>query len=106
MTRQTFTVPDGTDPVLDAEGRATGEVTTIPNHEADVGGEPYNGFAPCPHCFESSGYAARIVSATYWEPSWVEPDPLRQCPYCGGTGEVECEPITLDDLEELAAEEG
>lgn len=59
----------------------------------------YTGFGPCPHCFESSGFAARINHATWEEPSWAEPDPNCPCPYCDHTGYVECEPRTLDDLE-------
>lgn len=61
--------------------------------------EPYAGHAPCPHCFESSGYAARIIPDSWWEPGWAEPDPLSPCPYCEGTGYVECDLVTLEDLE-------
>lgn len=65
-------------------------------------GEPFPGLAPCPHCFESSGYASRRVSDTWEQPGWDEPDPTRPCPYCKGTGDVECETATLEDLDELA----
>jgi hypothetical protein len=72
--------------------------------EMDFAEEPYNGFAPCPHCFESSGYAARSHPDTWSEPGWAEPDPMNPCPYCKATGEVECEPITLQDLDEMTGE--
>lgn len=65
----------------------------------------YPGQAPCPACFESSGYAARTVSATWYEPSYDEPDPTRRCEECSGTGTVDSPLATLDDLEELAFEE-
>lgn len=34
----------------------------------------YEPMCDCPACFESSGHPARIVNATYWEPSYAEPD--------------------------------
>ena len=61
--------------------------------------ESYPGQAPCPHCFESSGYAARIVSATWTDPSYAESDPCSPCPYCETTGTVDSELVTLADLE-------
>lgn len=51
----------------------------------------------CPHCFESSGHPARIVSATYWEPSYAEPDYGRRCDECDGTGMVPCDEAGPDD---------
>lgn len=68
--------------------------------------EPYPGQAPCPACFESSGYKARCHPDTWEEPGWAEPDPMRPCEECGGTGTVDSPLATFDDLEELAAEEG
>jgi len=59
----------------------------------------YTGFAPCPCCFESSGYMGQIVSATWTDPSYEDVDYSRRCPECEGAGKVECEPRTLDDLE-------
>jgi len=64
--------------------------------------EPYNGQAPCPHCFESSGYAERWNPHTWDDPGFSDADPTRPCPHCDGTGSVECEPITLQDLEDMA----
>jgi len=60
----------------------------------------YIAYAPCSHCFESSGYAARVHPATWDEPSWADADLMAPCPYCDHTGMVEAdEPRTLDDLE-------
>lgn len=41
----------------------------------------------CPHCFESSGYMSRTISATWYEPAWEDTDYSRPCSYCHGTGE-------------------
>ena len=67
--------------------------------------EPYPGQAPCPHCFESSGYMGRTVSATWNDPGWDESDPTQPCPYCNTTGTVDSPLATLEDLEDMAAEE-
>lgn len=67
--------------------------------------EPYPGYAPCPYCFESSGYAERVHPHTYYEPGWSDADPTRPCPECNGTGMVECKPVTLEDLDNEDAEE-
>lgn len=61
--------------------------------------EPYPGYAPCPHCFESSGYAGQIISATWTDPSYEDADYSRPCWHCAGSGRVEAEPITLEDLD-------
>lgn len=60
--------------------------------------EPSNGLAPCPHCFESSGYMARHYPHTWYEPGWSEPDPTRRCEVCEGTGYVDAEEATDDEL--------
>jgi hypothetical protein len=65
----------------------------------------YPGQAPCPHCFESSGYAARHHYATWDDPAWSDSDPTSPCPYCNATGTVDSPLATLEDLEDLAAEE-
>lgn len=54
--------------------------------------------APCPCCFESSGYMARSVPDTWSEPGWAEPDPTRPCEHCSGTGSVAAQPIDMHDL--------
>lgn len=43
---------------------------------------------PCPCCFESSGYMARVVSATWTDPAYAEPDPMSPCTECRGKGEI------------------
>jgi hypothetical protein len=57
----------------------------------------YTGLADCPCCFESCGYlgdhSRGYDGAECFTPS------NRPCPECNGTGKVECEPRTLDDLE-------
>jgi hypothetical protein len=64
----------------------------------DMPSQPHRGLGPCPHCFESSGYEARIVPDSWTEPGWAEPDPMRPCPECGGTGSVEMEDAHDDEL--------
>jgi hypothetical protein len=64
--------------------------------------EPLSVPAPCPNCFESSGYMARVHAATWTDPAWADSDPMNPCPVCEGTGSVDSEPATLEDLEELA----
>jgi hypothetical protein len=59
---------------------------------------PFPGLGPCPHCFESSGYAARWNPHTWDEPGWCDADPTRPCPVCEGTGSVEMEDATDDEL--------
>jgi len=61
--------------------------------------EPHKSMVDCPFCFESSGHPARIIPATWWEPSWAEPDYVRKCPECDGTGLIEAEPRDLYDIE-------
>src|SRR5690606_23344239 len=53
--------------------------------------------APCPYCFESSGYEARVHPATWSDPSWAEPDPTRPCSECHGTGMVPAHVAGPDD---------
>ena len=67
--------------------------------------DEYPGQAPCPNCFESSGYVSRTISATWYEPAWEDTDYSRPCPVCNGTGTVDSPLATLDDLENLAADE-
>ena len=67
--------------------------------------DEYPGQAPCPACFESSGHPARIVPASWTDPSYAEPDYGRTCEECNGTGTVDAPLVTLDDLENEAADE-
>lgn len=90
---------------LEADGEMLRQLTGEDHGPWFIIDEPYNGFAPCPHCFESSGYAARVNSATWLEPAWADADPMNPCPYCNATGSVECEPITLHDLDEMTGED-
>lgn len=60
--------------------------------------EPFPGLAPCQHCFESSGYEARYIPATWYEPAWEDTDYSRPCTNCNGTGSVEMQDATDDEL--------
>lgn len=60
--------------------------------------DAYEQQAPCPCCFESSGYMARVHPDTWSEPGWAEPDPTRPCEHCDGTGSVDAQPIDMADL--------
>lgn len=79
----------------------TGEEHTVEFFDFE---EPQSLPAPCPHCFESSGYAGRVHPHTWDDPAWEDADPTRPCPYCDATGFVDSEPVTLDDLEAQDAE--
>jgi hypothetical protein len=52
----------------------------------------------CPCCFESSGYLWEHGSD--WDTGPWSVQTTTQCGECNGTGFVEAEPLTLDDLEE------
>jgi hypothetical protein len=45
-----------------------------------------DGKCACPYCFESSGYEARYIPATWYEPAWEDTDYSRPCEHCNGTG--------------------
>lgn len=65
--------------------------------------DPYPGQAPCPACFESSGYVWE--HGNDWDSGpWSNQTNIR-CQHCNGTGTVDAPLATLDDLEELAFEE-
>jgi len=49
----------------------------------------YEGQAPCPACFESSGFMPRWHPHTWEEPGWEDSDPTRPCEYCGATGTID-----------------
>lgn len=63
----------------------------------------YNGQAPCPHCFESSGYVWE--HGNDWNSGPWSHQTNIPCSYCDGTGSVEDEPMTLDDMDEAFGEE-
>lgn len=65
----------------------------------------YEPMCPCPACFESSGHPERVVLATYWEPSYSEPDYGRRCDECNGTGMVSCDVAGPDDEREADFED-
>jgi len=68
-----------------------------------VTGEPYPGQAPCPVCYESSGYV--WLHGNDWDSGpWSHETNIR-CEHCNGTGTVDAPLVTLDDLENLAADE-
>lgn len=67
--------------------------------------DEYPGQAPCPNCFESSGYMGHLVSATWTDPAYEDADYSRRCQICNGTGTVDSPLATLDDLENSAADE-
>lgn len=60
----------------------------------------YEPMAPCPHCFESSGYAERVHPHTWDDPAWSDADPTRPCPFCDHTGMVPASEATPDDWDE------
>ncbi len=55
------------------------------------------GYAPCPHCFESSGYVWE--HGHDWESGPWSHQTNTPCPACHGTGLVDADIRTLDDLE-------
>ena len=61
----------------------------------------YIGYAPCPCCDGAGEWDEGPYGS-----SWASEPDYRQviCPECSGTGKVECEPRTLDDLEDEAAD--
>lgn len=63
----------------------------------------YTGFVDCPCCFESCGYLGSHDKFSDGSDCFTPSD--RPCPECNGTGKVECEPRTFDDLvEEIEAD--
>jgi hypothetical protein len=56
----------------------------------------FNGLAPCPHCFESCGYV--VVHGNDWNSGpWTHQMTI-PCRVCEGTGHVEMEDATDDEL--------
>lgn len=59
--------------------------------------EPTAGFAPCPACFESSGYVWE--HGNDWESGPWSHQTNIPCRECNGTGLVEAEVRSLEDME-------
>lgn len=59
-------------------------------------GEPFPGLAPCPACFESSGYVWEHGNDWNSGPWSVQTN--IPCRVCNGTGNVECEDATDAEL--------
>lgn len=57
----------------------------VENYQADCDLR-LDGECSCPYCFESSGYEARYIPATWYEPAWEDTDYSRPCEHCNGTG--------------------
>ena len=81
---------------LEADGEKLRQLTGV-DHGPFFEFGKYEPEAPCPYCFESSGYHARIHPATWYEPSWADADPTRPCEECGGTGSVPCDEAMYED---------
>lgn len=65
--------------------------------------DEYPGQAPCPACFESSGYVWEHGNDWNTGPYSVQTN--IRCKYCNGTGTVDSPLATLADLENEAADE-
>lgn len=63
----------------------------------------YPGQAPCPACFESSGYVWE--HGNDWNSGPWSHQTNIPCKHCNGTGTVDSQLVTLEDLEDLAADE-
>lgn len=63
----------------------------------------YPGQAPCPHCFESSGYIWE--HGNDWNSGPWSHQTNIPCRHCNGTGTVDSPLVTEDDLDNMAAEE-
>lgn len=73
------------------------------DHGPYFAGDEYPGQAPCPACFESSGYVWE--HGNDWNSGPWSHQTNIPCRYCNGTGTVDSLLVTLDDLENLAADE-
>ena len=65
--------------------------------------DDYPGQAPCPHCFESSGYVWE--HGNDWSSGPYSVQTNIPCKHCNGTGTVDSPLVTPDDLDNLAAED-
>lgn len=80
---------------------------SMPEHECEFSCQylvdSYPGQAPCPHCFESSGYVWE--HGNDWNSGPWSHQTNIPCKHCNGTGTVDSPLVTADDLDNLAAEE-
>lgn len=88
---------------LELDGEKLRQITGEDHGPWVLSEDLYPGQAPCPHCFESSGYVWEHGNDWNSGP-WSNQTNIR-CSHCNGAGTVECPLVTLDDLDELAAEE-
>ncbi len=88
---------------LEVDGEKLFQLTGVDHGPYDFDTEVY---APCPYCFESSGYHARVHPHTWYEPSWADADPTRPCEECNGTGQVPTDKAAPDDRDEDFYEDG
>jgi hypothetical protein len=88
---------------LEADGEKLRQITGEDHGPYFVTDDPYPGQAPCPHCFESSGYVWE--HGNDWNSGPWSHQTNIPCKYCHGTGSFDAPLVTLDDLEELAMDE-
>lgn len=88
---------------LEADGEKLRQLTGEDHGPVFIGEDLYPGQAPCPACFESSGYVWE--HGNDWNSGPWSHQTNIPCRHCNGTGYVECEAVTLDDLLNEAAEE-
>jgi hypothetical protein len=88
---------------LKLDGEKLRQLTGEDHGPIFIGEDPYPGLAPCPACFESCGYVVEFGNDWNSGP-WSNQTNI-PCKVCNGTGGVECEPVTLDDLLNEAADE-
>lgn len=88
---------------LEADGEKLRQITGDDHGPYFVTDEPYPGQAPCPHCYESSGYVWE--HGNDWNSGPWSNQTNIPCKHCNGTGSVDAPLVTLDDLEELAMDE-
>lgn len=82
---------------------ASGECLACDADQGEHCRDEYPGQAPCPACFESSGYVWE--HGNDWNSGPWSHQTNIPCRECHGTGIVECPLVTLEDLENMAAEE-
>lgn len=88
---------------LEADGEKLRHLTGEDHGPWFIADEQYPGQAPCPACFESSGYVWE--HGNDWDSGPWSHQTNIPCRYCNGTGTVDSPLATLDDLENEAADE-